>query len=168
MSSERAGERVGQTAGETSETVSGGDMSRSRRRADVVAVVMGLAVTFAGVMHFANPDFFDAIVPPWLPPSERFWTAASGVAELIVGPALVWPRTRRRAGWAALVLFVAVYPANLYMTWDWRDRSAGEQAVSWLRLPFQFVFIALAWFVARRASDGASASVRGEFPTGSE
>jgi uncharacterized membrane protein len=39
---------------------------------------------------------------------------------------------------------VAVYPANLYMTWDWRDRPAGERAVSWVRLPLQFVLFALA------------------------
>jgi uncharacterized membrane protein len=123
-----------------------------RRRADRIAVVMGVAVTLAGITHFTNPTFFDEIVPPWLPPSERFWTYASGVAEMLIGPALIWRRTRRRAGAAAVVLLVAVYPANLYMTWDWRDRPAGDQVVSWLRLPFQFLFIALAVVVARRAS----------------
>lgn len=122
------------------------------RTADRVAVVMGIAVTFAGITHFTNPSFFDAIVPPWLPPSERFWTIVSGVAEVLIGPALVWRRTRRRAAVAATVLFVAVYPANLYMTWDWRDRSTGDQVVSWLRLPLQFVFIGLAVMVARRSS----------------
>ena len=43
-----------------------------------------------------------------------------------------------------IALLVAVYPANLYMTWDWRDRSASEQVISWLRLPLQFVLIAAA------------------------
>lgn len=114
-----------------------------------IATIMGLGLTSAGVMHFVNPEFFDAIVPPWLPPSRRFWTLASGVAEVLVGPALLVPRWRRRAGFAAIALFLAVYPANLYMAWDWRDRSLGERLVSYARLPLQFVLIALALRVAR-------------------
>lgn len=122
-----------------------------------VALALGVFFTFAGIMHFANPGFFDAIVPPWLPFSERFWTYASGVAELIVGPMLLVRRTRRAGALAAVVLLIAVYPANLYMVWDWRDRSASEQFVSWARLPFQFLFIWLAWSVARRSeSQGTS------------
>ena len=104
----------------------------------------------AGITHFANPVFFDDIVPPWLPPSERFWTYISGLAEIAVGVAVLMPKYRRIGGWAAVVLFVAVYPANLYMVWDWRDRTAAEQVVSWVRLPFQFVFIWIALLVAEQ------------------
>ena len=114
-----------------------------------IAIALGVFMTVAGVMHFVNPSFFDAIVPPWLGPSERFWTYASGAAELIVGPLLIIRRTRRIGALAAIVVLIAVYPANLYMVWDWRDRSFGERTVSWARLPFQFVFIWLAWMVAR-------------------
>jgi uncharacterized membrane protein len=110
---------------------------------------MGAFLTIAGVMHFVSPAFFDAIVPPWLPPGQRFWTFASGVAELVVGPLLLPRRTRRAAAYAAIVLLVAVYPANLYMVWDWRDRSVGEQLVAWGRLPFQFLFLWMVWQVAR-------------------
>lgn len=116
---------------------------------DGVAIALGVFLTVAGVMHFATPSFFDAIVPPWLWPSERFWTYASGVAELIIGPMVLFRRTRRWGALAAIVLFIAVYPANLYMVWDWRDRSFGERFISWARLPFQFVFIWAAWMVAR-------------------
>lgn len=126
--------------------------SRTDRHTDVwgtVAVVMGGFITVAGVMHFATPEFFDAIVPPWLWPSQRAWTWASGVAELVVGPMLIIPRWRRWGAWAAVVLLVVVYPANLYMAWDWRNRPAGDQVVAWARLPLQFVFIWLAVNVAR-------------------
>ena len=109
-----------------------------------LAVGLGVAITAAGITHFTNPGFFDEIVPPWLPPSRRFWTLASGLAELVVGIMLFVPRWRRRGAMALAVLLIAVYPANVYMTWDWRHRSATEQAVSWVRLPLQFVFIALA------------------------
>ena len=124
-------------------------MATSPRR-DLLALALGGFITFAGVMHFVNPTFFDDIVPPWLPPSERFWTYASGVAELVIGPLLLVRRTRRRAAYATIVLLVAVYPANLYMAWDWRDRTVSRQLVAYGRLPFQFLFIWLAWQVARR------------------
>jgi uncharacterized membrane protein len=41
-------------------------------RRNAVAVVLGILVTIAGVAHFVTPGFFDEIVPPWLPPGERF------------------------------------------------------------------------------------------------
>lgn len=116
-------------------------MSSPRSR---LAVGLGAGIGAAGVMHFVRPEFFDAIVPPWLPPSQRFWTLISGVAELVVGVMLFVPRWRRSGAIALFVLLVAVYPANLYMTWDWRDRPAGERVVSWVRLPLQFVLFALA------------------------
>lgn len=120
-----------------------------------IAIVFGGFLTVAGVMHFVAPSFFDAIVPPWLWPSERFWTYASGIAELIIGPLVLIPRTRQRGAQAAIVLLIAVYPANLYMVWDWRDRELSERFVSWARLPFQFVFIWVAWMVSKHSAIAA-------------
>lgn len=130
-------------------------------RTDRIAVAMGLFFTFAGLMHALTPAFFDAIVPPWLPPGERFWTYASGLAEVAVGPLLLWRRTRRGAAYAAIVLLVAVYPANLYMAWDWRNRPLGEQLIAYGRLPFQFLFVWLAWQVVRAAGSAGSGGVDG-------
>ena len=104
----------------------------------------------AGVAHFLNPDFFDAIVPPWAPGSARFATYASGVAELLVGLGIVVKRTRRQALWSAAALFVAVYPANLYMAWDWRDRELADRLVAYGRLPLQIPMIWWAITLARR------------------
>ena len=115
----------------------------------VLAVILGIFFTLAGIQHFANPDFFNDIVPPWLPPNESFWTYASGVAELVVGPLLIWPRYRRIGALAAIALLVGVYPANIYMTWDWRDRELSERMVSYVRLPLQFVMIWVAYRIYR-------------------
>jgi uncharacterized membrane protein len=106
-----------------------------------LAKVLALFLGFAGIMHFASPSFFNDIVPPWLPPSRAFWTYISGVAELSVAIALLRPSTRRTGALAAAWLFIAVYPANIYMVWDWRNEVASQQFISWARLPFQFLFI---------------------------
>lgn len=120
------------------------------KKFDLLAFVIGMFLLLAGITHFANPDFFNDIVPPWLPPSEAFWTYISGVAEIIVGAMLLWPATRRHGAYAAAGLFIAVYPANLYMAWDWRDHPASDQLISYGRLPFQFLFIWLALRIAQR------------------
>ena len=131
----------------------GAAMTKSR---DPLAIVVGAFITIAGVMHFVNPGFFDAIVPPALPFGERFWTYASGVAEVVIGIGILRKSTRRRAALAAFWLFVAVYPANLYMAWDWRDRAFSEQIVSLGRLPIQFLFFAWALSVAREVPESRS------------
>ena len=120
---------------------------------DNLWIPLGVFILLAGIAHFVNPNFFDAIVPPWLPLSERFWTYISGLAEIAVGIAVLVPKYRRIGGWTAFALFIAVYPANLYMVWDWRDRTTAEQVVSWVRLPFQFLFF---WVALQVASTSGS------------
>ena len=114
-----------------------------------LAKVLAFFLGFAGIMHFANPSFFNEIVPPWLPPNPEFWTYISGVAEIAVAIALIRPTTRRAGAIAAAWLFIAVYPANIYMVWDWRNEVASQQFISWARLPFQFLFVWVALQVAR-------------------
>jgi uncharacterized membrane protein len=78
-----------------------------------IAVVMGFFMLFAGVMHFVNPQFFNDIVPPWLPPNEAFWTYVSGVAEIVIALMLFRSSTRRRGAYLAVALFIAVYPSPM-------------------------------------------------------
>ncbi|MEY3557323.1 MAG: hypothetical protein RL374_29 [Actinomycetota bacterium] len=118
-----------------------------------LAKVLALFFGFAGIMHFASPSFFNDIVPPWLPPSREFWTYISGVAEIAVAIALIRPSTRRTGAIAAVWLFIAVYPANIYMVWDWRNEVASQQFISWARLPFQFLFIWVALKIAQANTD---------------
>lgn len=51
-------------------------------------VVTSCFLGVMGVLHFVKPEHFDRIVPRALPGSARFYTYASGVAELgVAGPA---------------------------------------------------------------------------------
>ena len=127
-----------------------------------IAILMGLFVGFAGVMHFVSPDFFNEIVPPWLPPSPEFWTYASGVVELVVAWLLLRPSSRRVGAIAAVWLYIGVYPANLYMAWDWRDRAMSDQLIAYGRLPFQFLFIWLAIQIIRANPDPDAPRVPGD------
>ena len=120
---------------------------------DRLAIVLATFLGLAGIQHFANPDFFNDIVPPWLPPSEAFWTYISGVAEITIAFLLFRRSTRRIGALCAAALFIAVYPANIYMTWDWRGEVLSQRLISYIRLPFQFLFIWVAWRIAQAHSE---------------
>ncbi|MGO1926072.1 MAG: DoxX family protein [Brachybacterium tyrofermentans] len=123
-------------------------MSQARKTAAFLGTMLGVA----GVLHFARPAPFDSIVPPALPGPARNYTCASGAAELSIAALLAVPRTRRLGGIAAAVLFVAVFPANLQMAYDWRGVRSAKRAIALGRLPLQGVLIAQALHVARRGS----------------
>ena len=127
-----------------------------------IAIVIGIFLAFAGVMHFASPTFFNNIVPPWLPPTREFWTYTSGMAELVIAYHLLRPSRRRDGAIAAVWLFIGVYPANLYMAWDWRNRAISEQLVAYGRLPFQFLFIWVALKIAAANPDTDRPAVPGD------
>lgn len=127
-----------------------------------IATVVALFLGFAGVMHFASPQFFNDIVPPWLPPTREFWTYISGVAELVIAYHLLRPSRRRDGALAAVWLFIGVYPANLYMAWDWRDKAFSDQLVAYGRLPFQFLFIWVALKIAAANPDTDRPAVPGD------
>jgi uncharacterized membrane protein len=111
----------------------------------------------AGVLHFVAENFFTQIIPPQLP-SPRLLVWISGVAEIGLALALVPERTRRWAGYGLVALYIAVFPANIYMAvsnvrlhdmppWFKQPSPLGL----WLRLPFQLVLIAWALWVSKPA-----------------
>lgn len=103
----------------------------------------------AGVTHFVLPKRYDSIVPDELPGSRRFYTYASGVAELATGALLVAPRTRRIGGLAAAVLFVSVFPANVNMVRLWWNRPWPMRVAAIARLPLQVPMVTSALRVWR-------------------
>ena len=105
-----------------------------------------------GVLHFIKPEHFDRIVPRALPGSARFYTYASGVAELGVAGLLALPKTRRAGALAAIALYTAVFPANVQMAWDWRHRPLPERAIAYGRLPLQLPMIHRAWRIFKTSS----------------
>ena len=115
-------------------------------------VVTSCFLGIMGVLHFVKPEHFDRIVPRALPSSARFYTYASGVAELGVAGLLTVPITRRAGALAAIALYTAVFPANVQMAWDWRHESAFKRVVAFGRLPLQIPLIHSAWRIYKTSS----------------
>lgn len=111
---------------------------------------LALAMIAIGVSHFLNPDPFLRIVPPPLP--KRGTVYLSGFFEILGGAGLLLPQTRRWAAWGLVALFVAVFPANLYMAFNGIQLDPANPLPAWgawIRLPFQILFICWAWSFTR-------------------
>lgn len=89
----------------------------------------------AGSMHFAKPDFFIKIMPPYLPFPEQL-VLISGVCEILLGILLLIPRCSRLAAWGIIALLVAVFPANVYLYQN-QGLLPASPIIHLLRLPLQ-------------------------------
>lgn len=122
-------------------------MSTTKR---VLLWLMGVFYILAGINHFRDPGFYMPMMPPYLP-----WHAAlvflSGVAEVIVGIGVLIPATRHVAAWATIALLIAILPANVHIALHnvpIGGAAEGAGVWNWVRLPFQGVLIAWAWWYA--------------------
>lgn len=110
------------------------------------AFAMTGILSIAGVTHFLRPELFDPIVPPQLG-NRRFWTYASGAAELGCAALLAVPSTRRFGGLCSTGLMIAVYPANIYTVKKLWRRPKGR-AIALARLPLQVPLVQMSWKIA--------------------
>jgi uncharacterized membrane protein len=111
------------------------------------AWALALLLLTTGTWHFASPHGFESIVPRFLG-APAFWVYLSGVGELGCALALAFPPTRRLAGWACVILFIVVFPANIKMALE-SLHGDGSAVISWLRLPLQIPLILWAGYIAR-------------------
>jgi uncharacterized membrane protein len=109
-----------------------------------------VAMVAIGVLHFARPEPFLAIMPPFIP-FHLAMVLISGAAEIALGLGLVPKQTRRWASYGLIALYVAVFPANIYMAVA-GVAPTGETVPAWAawgRLPLQPLLMLLAWWVGR-------------------
>jgi uncharacterized membrane protein len=111
----------------------------------------GLAVMllFTGSAHF-TPMKEDLIrmTPQWVP-RPRAMVFFTGLCELAGAIGLVIPETRRAAGIALILFFVAVLPANIHAARAGVTLRGRPATPLWLRVPMQILFIVLAWWSTR-------------------
>ena len=114
----------------------------------VTVYIMGLFYIAAGMKHFHDPAWFIRIVPPILP-FKMALVYISGFFEVFFGILLMIEKTRSIAGWGLILLLIAVYPANIYLALTNGAAMNTTPIIAWGRLPFQFLFIGLAYWHAK-------------------
>ena len=126
-------------------------MTRLERARTPLRMMLAAAMVGVGVLHFVNPEPFMRIVPPAFG-DARLLVYVSGVFEVLGGLGLLLPQTRRAAAWGLILLYVAVFPANIYMAMEGIQIDPENPIPAWgawLRLPFQALFIAWAYLFTR-------------------
>ena len=108
-------------------------------------IVMSWFYIYTGLLHFTNTNWFLQIVPPYLPMKTEL-VYLSGLFEVILGFMLIVPALRYYAGWGLILLLIAVYPANIYLAQTNGAAMNTSALVAWGRLPFQFLFIGIAYW----------------------
>lgn len=103
-------------------------------------LLFSLLFVGAGINHFANPQFYLRMMPPYLP-LHAFLVQASGVCEIALGLLLAWPRTSRVAGYGLIALLIAVFPANIHMATHTQDFPEFSPFGLYFRLPIQGLLI---------------------------
>jgi uncharacterized membrane protein len=121
----------------------------------VMRYLLALFFVLAGINHFRDPEFYLRMMPPALPWHSALHLVA-GVFEIIFGVMLLIPKYQRLAAWGLIALLVAVFPANIYMAMNPRLFPEFSPTGLWIRLPFQLVFIAWAWWFTRKDKAGES------------
>ena len=125
--------------------------TRPRPARGRIRAVYAIAALFVatGVLHFAVPRSYAAIVPPFLP-ARLFLVYLSGACELTGGVGLLAPRTRRPAALGLIALLAAVLPANVQMLVNAvaSGKPQWQVVLLCLRLPLQFVLMYVVWRTA--------------------
>lgn len=106
---------------------------------------LAIAMAFAGAAHLFMPEPFVQHLPEWVPDRHAI-IYASGIMEVALGIALIWPAGwRQMVGLALAAYLVAVFPANVYVAVESVEVDGQPGGVyPWLRLPFQALFVWLA------------------------
>ncbi|MGD1920293.1 MAG: DoxX family protein [Pleurocapsa sp.] len=117
-------------------------------------ILLAILMVLAGSSHFFADGVYLKIYPPFLPyPATMVYF--TGVAEILGGIGLLIPRVSRVAAWGFVLLYIAVYPANINMAVNniHIDNIPDGNWFQAIRLPFQFVLIAWAWWLTRSQDD---------------
>ena len=117
---------------------------------DITKVIIYVYVFFffaAGVNHFLNPQFYDSIVPSFIP-FPRFVHQFTGIIEIFV-PLLFLTKYRKEAALAMIFLLIVLYSANLYV---WINnlpygRNYWSNQQHFFRFLLQLIYIGITYII---------------------
>ena len=111
----------------------------------ITILIMSCFYMNVGIKHFVEPEWFLQIMPPQFP-NHYEAVYLSGFFEFLFGFMLINPQTRFLACWGIIFVMIVVFPANLYLAVSDGEAMGISKELAWGRLPFQYVFIGLAFW----------------------
>lgn len=116
----------------------------------ILIIISSIFYVLVGIKHFIDPNFFLAIVPPYLPYHLEL-VYISGLFEILFGVMILFPKYRYWGSVGLILLLIAVFPANIYLFQSveaQRAIGATQEIATW-RLPVQGIFILVAYWIRK-------------------
>lgn len=117
---------------------------------NVLPPALAVMLFFTASAHFIPSRKEDLVrmVPSWLPRPETV-VFITGILEILGAVGLLIPAMRPFAAGGLILLFLAMFPANIRAA-QLHLTLAGKAATPlWLRIPMQFLFITLTFLAGR-------------------
>jgi uncharacterized membrane protein len=116
------------------------------------AIGLGTLFLFTGTGHFVQTEPMTQMMPPWV--SEReLRVHLTGILEFAVALGFFLPWPRRLAGWAAAIMLMLFFPANIYAAINYAPMGGHAWGPLYLliRAPLQIIILLwVYWFTIRR------------------
>ena len=112
----------------------------------ILTLVFGIIMIIAGVMHFISPAVYLPFFPNQWPQEAIIY--GSGIIEILVGLCTLIPRYSRFGTLGIFILMLVFLPLHVIDVFK-ENPVVGSKLVAYIRLPFQFVLIAWAWFILK-------------------
>ncbi len=116
----------------------------------ILIIISSIFYVIVGIKHFIDPNFFLAIVPPYLPFHLEL-VYMSGLFEILFGIMILIPKYRYWGSVGLILLLIAVFPANIYLFQSVEAQKAigATQEIATWRLPVQGIFIWVAYWIRK-------------------
>ena len=116
----------------------------------ILIIISSIFYVIVGIKHFIDPNFFLAIVPPYLPYHLEL-VYISGLFEILFGVMILFPKYRYWGSVGLIILLIAVFPANIYLFQSVEAQKAigATQEIATWRLPIQGIFILVAYWIRK-------------------
>ena len=110
----------------------------------VLKIILALFITYAGVQHFLNPDFFVKVIPPFLMDFALPIVYISGIIEIAIGLLLLTNKYQYLGALSFFLLMLGFLPLHIWDVFA-ENPFTGSRNAAYIRLVMQFVLIALPW-----------------------
>jgi len=108
-------------------------------------IAMSVMLVFTAIGHFAFTKGMTMMIPDFIPlKTEMVYLTA--IIEIMAAIGLLVPNLKVWTGWALILFFILLLPANIKAALDYVDIEKGTfegngPAYLWFRIPLQLLFI---------------------------
>ena len=114
---------------------------------NILRIVLAIFMIYAGTQHFIKPDFFNVFVPDVLV-YKTFIIYISGIVEVVLGILLLIPKYKYIGAKGIFILMLCFLPIHIWDVFS-NTPAIGSHQAALIRLPLQFVLIALAYKLSK-------------------